>query len=318
MPILERVTALNPIEIAILKTVLYADVFNFPLKPHELHHFLIADQLISLEQVNHTLDSSPRLAALLERIDDYIVCIGRREIIEVRQQRERASQVLWDKAIHYGKWLARLPFVRMVAITGALSMRNANSDDDDLDYVLVTAARRVWIARGFAVLLVKLARRQGVEVCPNYVLAETALEQEKQDLFIAHEVIQMVPLYGFAHYTRMRDVNAWVLNDLPNTTTPFYALSEAKISGAWSLFKRGTEWVLSGVLGDMLDNWERRRKVRRFAPQLQTPNHAAQLDEQRVKGHFNDHGHPALNGYYERLRRYHLDEIETPLPLAGD
>ncbi|MFN8450301.1 MAG: hypothetical protein U0521_17370 [Anaerolineae bacterium] len=41
---------------------------------------------------------------------------------------------------------ARLPPVRMVALTGALVVRNASDNDDDLDYVLVTR-RGAWIAR---------------------------------------------------------------------------------------------------------------------------------------------------------------------------
>ena len=47
---------------------------------------------------------------------------------------------------------------------------------------------------------------------------------------------------------------------------------------------------------------------------MQTPHSAAQLDDQHVKGHFNDHGHPVMQQYHERLRAYDLEA----LPLAGD
>ena len=117
-------------------------------------------------------------------------------MIPLRVERDQASLLLWPPALSYGAWLARLPFVRMVALTGALAMRNASADDDDLDYVLVTAPGRVWLARAFAIVLVRLAKRRGVVVCPNYVLAESALAQDKHDLFMAHEVAQMVPIYG--------------------------------------------------------------------------------------------------------------------------
>ncbi|MDZ4766802.1 MAG: hypothetical protein SGI73_19865 [Chloroflexota bacterium] len=314
---------MNPIETAILKTVLYADVFNFPLNPRELHHFLIASDPISFEQVTHTLSTSARLAAVVERIDDYIVCVGRHDLIAIRAERERASEALWNTAVHYGVWLGRLPFVRMVALTGALSMRNASADDDDLDYVLVTATGRVWLARGFAVLLVKLARRRGVIVCPNYVLAETALAQEKRDLFIAHEVAQMIPLYGLPLHAEMRAANQWVLDHLPNTSAPFYPIDDARIGFGWRTLKRAAEWLLGGVFGNTLESWEQQRKIRRFARELETPNHAAKLDEQQVKGHFNDHGHPVMRRYQERLQHHGLSENsfdarESPLPLAGD
>jgi hypothetical protein len=33
---------------------------------------------------------------------------------------------------------------------------------------------------------VRLARLEGVQLCPNYVVAETVLAQQRRDLFIAH------------------------------------------------------------------------------------------------------------------------------------
>jgi hypothetical protein len=202
----------------------------------------------------------------------------------------------------------------MVALTGALAMRNASDEDDDLDYVLVTAPRRVWMARAFAILLVRLAKRRGVVVCPNYVLAESALTQEKHDLFMAHEVAQMVPLYGQPTYLAMRSSNRWVSDFLANADAAFYVEKEYQLRGGWRWLKRAAEFVLGGRMGDVVENWEYRRKLHRFAKEMQTPNHAAQLDDQRVKGHFNDHGHPVMETYRERLRQYNLDA----LPLAGD
>ncbi len=297
-----------------MRTVIYADIFNFPLTLPELHHFLITDQPTSLTQIEQTLATSSALKPLLETQQGYIICAQRASLIALRQERDQVSQRLWPLALAYGTWLARLPFVRMVGLTGALAMRNASHRDDDLDYVLVTAPGRVWLARAFAILLVKLAQRRGVIVCPNYVLAETALAQENHDIFIAHEVAQMVPLYGLPIYIRMRASNRWVDAHLANAETSFYQTDEHPPSRAWQWLKRSAKSLLSGSIGDKLESWEYRRKLRRFAADLQTPNNAARLDDQQVKGHFNDHGHPVLQQYQERLRQYDLDA----LPLAGD
>ncbi len=305
---------MNSTEAAILKTVVYADIFDFPLTRTELHHYLIADAPVSREQIDQALATSPFLHDALEFHDDYVIAAGRQPIIAVRAQREQASQQLWREAMAYGERLARLPFVRMVALTGALAVRNASDNDDDLDYVLVTAPGRVWIARAFAIVLVRLAQRRGVIVCPNYVLAETALRQEKQDLFMAHEVVQMMPIFGLPLYAAMRAQNDWVAAYLPNAGTPLHAEPERTPGRGWRLLKRAAEVLLGGRLGEALESWEYRRKLRRFAPDLQTAHSAAQLDAQHVKGHFNDHGHPVLQQYRERLRRYDLDTLR----LAGD
>ena len=146
---------MNPIEAAILRTVLYADLFNFPLSAGEIHHFLIHDTPTSLEQVTQTLKQSDTLQNLLDTIDGYVIYGGRTELAALRQFREKSSEHLWPLAQRYGRWLARLPFVRMVALTGALAMHNAADDDDDLDFILVTVPRRVWLARAFSIVLVQ-------------------------------------------------------------------------------------------------------------------------------------------------------------------
>jgi hypothetical protein len=310
---------LNAIEEAILKTVLYADVFNFPLTVRELHHFLITAHTVPYEQVTYTLTTSAALSTLVEQVGGFVVCVGRRDLIPLREARERASQQLWGKALHYGGWLARLPFVRMVAITGALSMHNAESERDDLDFMLVTAPGRVWLARGMAVLLVRLAKRRGVVICPNYVVAQTALAQDRRDLFMAHEVVQMVPIYGLPIYEQMRVENHWTNEQLSNAAAPFYASETPPVQGIWALLKQGAEQVLGGILGTWVDRWEQRRKLRRFASDMQTPNHAAKLDDQQVKGHFRDHGYRVMQQYHERLLRCNLHaEERAALPLAGD
>jgi len=309
---------LNTIEEAILRTVLYADVFDFPMTRPEIVHFLIAETPLQAAHIEQTLDTSYALRSVLCEQHDYVCCAGREHLIDVRRERERVSAQLWDSAIRYGTWLAYLPFVRMVALTGALAMRNASAHDDDLDYVLVTTPGRVWIARAFAVLLVRVAKLRGSVICPNYVLAETALSQEREDLYMAHEITQMVPIFGSELYDRMLTINDWVKEHLPNAQNAFYdgRRNAEHLRAVGGSVKKLCEWVLGGWIGDWLENWERQRKLRRFSQAMKTPHSAAVLDETKVKGHFEDHGHPVLRKYYERLRRYNLDEKR--LPMAGD
>ncbi|MBL8134757.1 MAG: hypothetical protein JNL42_23050 [Anaerolineae bacterium] len=308
---------MDQLEAAVLRTLLYADVFGFPLTQREIHHFLIADQPFSEMQISRALES-PALRPLLEFHDGYVMRAGRGDLAALRREREAAAAALWTQSIRYGAWLSRLPFVRMVAVTGALAMRNPSDHDDDLDYVLVTAAGRVWLARLFAIAVVRLSRLRGVTVCPNYVLAETALAQERRDLFIAHEVTQMVPVFGRDLYERMRTLNPWVASLMPNAQDAFYDETQCAPDTLWRAVKRLAEGLLGGALGDRLEAWEYRRKVARFSPQLRQPNSAARLDEERVKGHFNDHGHPVLQRYHLLLHQYGLTAENSTLPLAGD
>ncbi|MBL8153953.1 MAG: hypothetical protein JNM70_07200 [Anaerolineae bacterium] len=306
----------TPLEAAILRTILYADVFQFPLTVEEIHHYLMAEQTVSLEQVRTCLEQSAFLRQRLETAEGYTVCRGRIETVALRKSRDELSAHLWNTGEMWGRWLARLPFVRMVAMTGALAMRNAAHAGDDIDYLLVTAAGRVWLARGLAVVLVRIARVSGAHICPNFVLAETALAQGRRDVFIAHEVAQMVPLYGVDVYERFREANTWVKAYLPNAEGSFRQDTAYPMGWAGRLAKRLGEFMLGGRRGDWLENWEQRRKLRRFAADLQTPRSAAKLDHTQVKGHFQDHGYRVLEAYAARLRQHQVED--APLAKTGD
>ncbi|MHB8630088.1 MAG: hypothetical protein ACYDEO_28290 [Aggregatilineales bacterium] len=297
----------SPLAAAILQTLLYADVFQFPMTDREIHHFLIG-VAATPAQVQQTLSESRWLAARIECGGGYwALRIGRMNSVDIRAQRERVSSALWPMARRYGALLAHVPFVRMVGLTGALAMHNARSNDDDLDYLLVTTPGRVWLARALVVVIVRLARLRGIHLCPNYVLAQTALAQDQQNLYIAHEITQMIPLAGFEIYESLRAANKWTEELLPNARGPFYAELDVRPHGVGRRVQKIGEWLLSGPPGDRLEAWEHRRKLRKFASAAQTPHASALLDSDHVKGHFKDYGYPTLQQYQDRTREYILE-----------
>jgi hypothetical protein len=301
------------VEQAILRTVLYADIFDYALTPEEIHLFLIDHNSASLEQIQRALVTSTFLNQHLWQSEEFIVMTGREHLVPLRKERTLAAQHLWPRAMRYGTWLARLPFVRMVALTGALAMRNSPDTHDDLDYIVVTKPGRVWLARAFAVLLVRLVRLRGSEICPNYVVSENRLAQSRRDLFIAHEIVQMIPVYGTTVYQRLLDENRWLKAFLPNAhNSPNLDHQEATGNG-WKRLKQLLEFTLGGRVGDAIENWEFRRKFQRFSPEAAQSQSAAEIDAETVKGHFVDNGNPILHQYYERLCEYGLADEDPAI-----
>ncbi len=293
---------MHSLEAAILRTVLYADVFQFALTLTELHYYLIHDEPVSLEVIQETLYHSPTLQAQLCLDTGYIALLDSSPIIALRQQRDQIARRLLPEAAHYGRWLANIPFVRMVALTGALAASNPAHEKDDFDYLLVTQPGRVWLARAMAILVVRIVRRQGRELCPNYILAADNLVQERQDLYIARELAQMLPLYGYPVFLDMRRINDWMGTFFPNAAPPPPAQT-----GNNQYAKKIFEFLLGGKLGDWLENWEYRRKRAHFEQMAAQPEADAQVDNGRVKGHFQDHGQRILKLYEEKLREYGLE-----------
>jgi hypothetical protein len=241
------------LENAILEALAYSDIFDFPLTVDEIHRFLvtpatkdeISKSIINIKEVNS--------------INGFHFLAGRAEIVNIRLYRETASRKAFDLAMFYGRILGKLPFIRMVALTGSLAMLNL-SKNPDMDYMLVAASGRVWTARAFAILLGKFSKLFGHTICPNLIISERALEWPSHDLYSAREFCQMIPITGLDMYLCLRKANAWVESFFPNETASFGNLKIAKASKFWDI-------PLRGRVGDILEAWEMKRKMEKFSKQ---------------------------------------------------
>ena len=139
-------------------------------------------------------------------------------------------------AARYGALIAKLPFVRMVAVTGSLAVENAEAADD-IDYLIVTSKGRLWLPRAMTILVVRLGGLRGVTLCPNYLLSESALALSERDPYTARELFQMRPLIGHDVHARMLAANMWCRELLPNWSGSTETAEERRSLG-WSL-RRG-------------------------------------------------------------------------------
>jgi hypothetical protein len=255
------------LETSILRTIAYADVFDYPLKATEITRYLIG-MAATLEEVRAALGSGSTDMHWWRASDGYYTLAGRESLVSVRLRREQAGKQRWPLALRYGKWIAALPFVRMVAMSGALAVEN--EEGRDLDYLVVTSPGRVWLCRGMVLLLVHWARRYGDEICPNYFLSQNALSLVEQNLYTAHEMAQMIPLSGLDIYQQMRERNPWVSAFLPNACeAPLHSGMSVRPNGAASFTRRSMETLLSTYPGEWVETWAARYE--NLAPKKQPP-----------------------------------------------
>ena len=294
---------------AILKTVLYSDIFDYPLTPDEIAHYLI-DAPGSKSQVLDILRDPARLDGRISQVDGFVTLPGRESTVAGRRLRSEISQRAWRKARFYARILGHLPFVRMVAITGALAMDNSK-ERDDVDILLVTAPRRVWLARAMSLLLVYAGKLTPKTLCPNYVISEEILRLEPRTVYVAHEFVQMVPLYGFETHQKMRAVNPWIQQMLPNAITPLHWEPEYRPGRIGRCIKGFMERLLAGRIGERLDVWEMKRKIRKFAARAALAHGSVIFDRNQVKGHFDDHGAGISLQFQRRLDEFGLSASES-------
>lgn len=303
-------TAPSPtgLEPAILRTVAYSDVFDFPLREAELCRYL--DGVAARPAEVHA--ALPGLTGVLVRDDDGLVALaGRDRLFELRRHRARESARLWPAARRWGRRLGRLPLVRMVAVTGALAVDNV-TPDADVDYLIVTEPGRVWLCRSLVIQTVRAARIGGTVLCPNWLLAADALAVGDRSLFAARELAQMVPVTGHDVYRRMRRLNVWSDRLLPNAAGPPPGTGP-DAGGRRGVLVRAAERALVGRLASPVEGWERRRKAREILAGGGSTDEVV-LDHRQCKGHVDAHGDRIRRAYADRLRALGIDSVTDSGP----
>lgn len=207
---------------AILRTLAYADVFDYPLKKEEIYRFLISSIKYQVSSVSQALKGLPQIS----QEEGFLFLKGREKIVAVRKKREKESQKKLAIAQRTGRWLRLIPFIKMVAVTGALAMKNSQRKDD-VDLLIVTSKNRLWLTRLLTVFLIEIVARRrrpgdkefANKICLNMFLDKDHLSvpEKEQDLFSAHEVCQMKVLWEKDEtYQKFLKENQWVKRFLPN------------------------------------------------------------------------------------------------------
>ena len=109
------------LERAIVQAVAYADVFDYPLTVDEIQRYLIGVPA-SRGAVRTALAAARLVPDVLSRSGRYFTLAGRESAVETRRSRATTAAEYWRRAVRYGHQIGNLPFVRMVAVTGALAM----------------------------------------------------------------------------------------------------------------------------------------------------------------------------------------------------
>ena len=136
-------------------------------------------------------------------------------LVERRRQGEATASTLWPTITKQSSLIARFPFVRAVALSGSLS-KGTHFAGDDVDFFLITSAKRVWTCRLLLMLYKRIALKGSHDhFCINYLVSESQLAVPDKNLFTATEIAWLVPMNGHALLQRFVNANDWMSAHLP-------------------------------------------------------------------------------------------------------
>lgn len=242
---------------AILTTLIYSDLFDYPLSKETLWKYLISDKRISYKEfaavLPVTLGSIKANAAFIAQQGLY--CLrGREKIIDLYLKRQQYSEKKLQMAYDIGSILSFIPTICLLGVSGSLSMRNADKDAD-IDLFIITKKNTIWVTRLLILFVLQLlgVRRKRNEkstankICLNMLIDETSLSfsQDQCTLYIAHEIIQLKPLFAKGSiYQDFLQANNWIEKYMPNA---IYEASKFR-NNKTSKFKNAINSLLSNLL----------------------------------------------------------------------
>ncbi|MBZ5559099.1 MAG: hypothetical protein LAO77_17650 [Acidobacteriia bacterium] len=294
---------MTPRELAIARTVIYAALFDYPLTLDQLHVSLIESEQTP-EEILAVFDGSESLQHIVEYRDGLFFPAGRDDLLPERRRRETRSLAFLARHRRLLQLLCALPFTRAVALSGSVAHLNLEPNGD-LDLFIVTRGPRVWTVTLAAIVLTKLLGRRR-DVCINFILADSHLRLEPQDLFTANQVIHLKPLIGADVLATLRADNPFVARVYPNAS-----VGQAPAALAWTFprWLARAKWSLELVLGlpaplleaacRQLYGWHLRRR----AATWRSPDQV-RLQSDYLKLHTRSH------------RRTVLDRFDAALALA--
>lgn len=204
----------------ILLTISYCHQFGYPLTKGEIWHRLVSEKAAhsihpkNLTTKKKTISNTSFRAfekALRELIkqkkvfehDNFFGLKPLSKNVTLRQQRAEFSQKKWLEVSAAKEWLARIPWIEAIFITGSLAMNNCTKDDD-VDFFIVTQPNRLWLTRVLVGLIAMLhgRRRSWHSAPPNSWCFNLWLDTEhlqlppaSRSLYHAYEVIQAKPIF---------------------------------------------------------------------------------------------------------------------------
>lgn len=295
-------------EKAILKTLIYSDIFEYPLTLYEIHKWLIGKK-INLRQLEKVL----KLSKKVRNKKGYFFLRGKDSLVGKRLRRQKQSLLYIRKVTLIAYLFKIIPWLKLVGISGGLSMENADKRGD-IDLFIITSKNRLWLSRLLILgLLSFLGQRRKVtdslkaasgKICCNILVDTDHLNQQRHDIYTSHEVLQMKVLWQRDEiYSKYLSDNYWVFKFLPNWVAslgvlpPQYPVVRPRLASIAAVMRREPSSASPLALLEILSK-RIQLKI------MQKPKGMERLEEGALYFHPNDVRDRVLKKYRKRTSKF--------------
>lgn len=241
-----------------LKTILYFSIFDYPVTKEEIFIYSDCDSKIQVENELEWLTKNK----IVHDINGFYLKSFSPEFIERRQNGNAMAEKVLPKALKMANKIAQFPFVKGVSFSGAFS-KGYFDEDGDVDFFIITAKNRLWIARTLLILYKKIFLLNSKKYfCVNYFISEKDLSIAEKNKFTAMEIVTLIPTHGKTIFRNFFDENTWVTDYFPNIDNSIKTQNTKAIHK--SFIKKFLEWTLNSKLGNLLEQFFHKLTLRKW------------------------------------------------------
>jgi len=288
----------------IIKTLIYHDIFRYPLTPDEI------------KRLCQSSAPHQKFEAELKKLEAGRKIFRNRHFFSVKRKPEkqvirrldgnRRAEKKMRLAFRMSRIIASFPFVRAVMLSGSISI-GFMEDDSDIDFFVITAPKKVWTAKALLLLFKRLFLFNSYRYfCINYLLGQEKLEIEEKNIFTATELVTLIPTYGVEYYNQFLHANRWTHRYYPNFKRNHLDVPLHRLS----LIKRTIERVFNNRLGDKFDTlfmkifYKRAKKRYGVIVGKEDFNIAFKTNKNVSKAHLNNYQRKITEAFNLKIREF--------------
>jgi len=257
----------SELEPAIKKTLAFFDIFDYPLTDWEIYKYLwtkdSAQKSVHYGEIKNILNSAP---VGIQQEEGFYFLSGRSELVALRKQRQIIARKKYKRALRVIKILSIFPFIKMIAVCNTLAYDNVR-DDSDIDLFIVTAKNKIWTARFYAILFLKIfhlrptKKSKKDKICLNFFVSEGGLNLQpltiENDVYFTYWLKQMAPVYDDKVFNKLTKENVGIIQNI-NNSSPVGFFNKRKTTH--NIFKEGFKSAL-----EVFNSWVWLEKLLKWA-----------------------------------------------------
>lgn len=292
----------------ILKVLAFYDIFKFPLTPLEVHKNLSA--AADFADIVAGLDELKKDNKIILQSGFFSLRAG---LAEERKARFLSSFKKMERAKRIACLFAWFPFVKFAGVCNSLGFFNS-ADKSDIDFFIVAESGRLWTARFFTNLFLKIFNLRPTresnkdKICLSFFIGDGDLDVSRVaisggDPYFYHWMAWLLPLYDDRIYKKFIDANVWIKNHLPNFTAQDNYFSPRRRP-----LKRIMEKIIAGRLEQKLKDFQMKVMPKELKEAVSRGDQSVVMDEKMLKFHLLDRRAEYREKFYKNFSTMNIKQ----------